>query len=67
MNKNGFPARAVVIALDCTVLLSEQSSMYEKKYTSLHLRLYGFLFTQREQDYVKSRVICFLFTLIFNV
>ena len=29
--------------------------------------LYGFLFTQREQDYVKSRVICFLFTLIFNV
>lgn len=30
MNENGFPAQVVVIELDCIVLLSEQSSMYEK-------------------------------------
>lgn len=30
MNENGFPTQVVVIELDCIVLLSEQSSMYEK-------------------------------------
>ena len=32
MKGNGFPAQVVVIELDCIILLSEQSSMYENIY-----------------------------------